>query len=173
MRSLDTIRDVRLLSGRRKISRAAVFRLPRDKSAQQSQAKTLTIVAQSPSLSSCGEQSRPTTSQPETGSTQLEQEQQYGGSQATLRPSSHSVSELSCISGEPEMEFDLYDCDIDNVMRAPGSMFAPAYWECEDEAATPTLDLEMVQLFPREEEEAVEVDVGCRTNRRKQVRVPQ
>ena len=121
MRSLDTIRDVRLLSGRRKISRAAVFRLPRDKSAQQSQAKTLTIVAQSPSWSSCGEQSRPTTSQSETGSIQLEQEQQYGGSQATLRPSSHSVSELSCISGEPEMEFDLYDCDIDNVMRAPGS----------------------------------------------------
>jgi hypothetical protein len=77
------------------------------------------------------------------------------------------VSELSCISGEPEMEFDLYDCDIDNVMRAPGSMFAAAYWDC-DEAATPTLDLEMVQLFPKEEAE--EEVVQCRNNRRNQVK---
>jgi hypothetical protein len=93
-----------------------------------------------------------------------------GGSQATLRPTSssctRSVSEFSVHSGEPELEFDLYDCDIDNVMRVPGSMFAaPAYW---DEAATPTLDLEMVQLFPRDQEEE-EGEVICRNNRREQV----
>ena len=66
-------------------------------------------------------------------------------SERTLRPS-NSVSEFSsCQSLSQELEFDLYDCHIDNVMAAPGSMFAPAYWDCEQ---TPSLELEMDQLFP-------------------------
>jgi hypothetical protein len=88
------------------------------------------------------------------------------------------VSDFSVHSGEPELEFDLYDCDLDNVMRAPGSMFAPAYWdgegEEEEEAMTPTLGLEMVQLFPREEDERTEEgeeeeEIVCRTKKRDQV----
>jgi hypothetical protein len=111
------------------------------------------------------EPGRPATRHSETGSStgSAQLTEQYGGSQATLRPStsaSHSVSDFSVHSGEPELEFDLYDCDLDNVMRAPGSMFAPAYWdgeeEEEEEAMTPTLGLEMVQLFPREEDERTE-----------------
>ena len=66
-------------------------------------------------------------------------------SERTLRPS-NSVSEFSsCQSLSQELEFDLYDCHIDNVMAAPGSMFAPAYWDCD---RTPSLELEMDQLFP-------------------------
>jgi hypothetical protein len=84
------------------------------------------------------------------------------------------VSDFSVHSGEPELEFDLYDCDLDNVMRAPGSMFAPAYWdgeEEEEEAMTPTLGLEMVQLFPREDDEPTEVEeeIVCRMKKRDQV----
>ncbi len=113
-----------------------------------------------------------------TGSAQLTE--QYGGSQATLRPStssaSRSVSDFSVHSGEPELEFDLYDCDLDNVMRAPGSMFAPAYWdgeEEEEEAMTPTLGLEMVQLFPREDDEPTEEEeeIVCRMKKRDQVQL--
>ena len=67
------------------------------------------------------------------------------GSERTLRPT-NSVSEFSsCQSLSQELEFDLYDCHIDNVMAAPGSMFAPAYWDCD---RTPSLELEMDQLFP-------------------------
>ena len=40
--------------------------------------------------------------------------------------------------------YDLYDCCLDNAMAAPGSLFAPAYWE----DTTPTLELELGQLFP-------------------------
>ena len=66
-------------------------------------------------------------------------------SERTLRPT-NSVSEFSsCQSLSQELEFDLYDCHIDNVMAAPGSMFAPAYWDCD---GTPSLELEMGQLFP-------------------------
>ena len=66
-------------------------------------------------------------------------------SERTLRPT-NSVSEFSsCQSLSQELEFDLYDCHIDNVMAAPGSMFAPAYWDCD---RTPSLELEMGQLFP-------------------------
>ena len=43
--------------------------------------------------------------------------------------------------------YDLYDCCLDNAMAAPGSLFAPAYWE----DATPTLELELGQLFPDQE----------------------
>ena len=66
------------------------------------------------------------------------------GSEQTLKPT-QSVSEFSCISLDQELEYDLYDCDIDNVMAAPGSLFAPAYWDCD---TTPTLELELEQLFP-------------------------
>ena len=66
-------------------------------------------------------------------------------SERTLRPT-NSVSEFSsCQSLSQELEFDLYDCHIDNVMAAPGSMFAPAYWDCD---RTPSLEMEMDQLFP-------------------------
>jgi hypothetical protein len=127
------------------------------------------------------EPGRPATRQSETGSGSAQLTEQYGGSQATLRPStssaSRSVSDFSVHSGEPELEFDLYDCDLDNVMRAPGSMFAPAYWdgeEEEEEAMTPTLGLEMVQLFPREEdgpteEGEEEEEIVCRIKKRDQV----
>ncbi len=66
-----------------------------------------------------------------------------------------SMSEFS--GGDQEMEYDLYDCDIGNVMRAPGSLFAPAYWMEEEGGggdATPTLELELTELFPREATEA-------------------
>ena len=55
-----------------------------------------------------------------------------------------SVSEFSCISNEAELEYDLYDCHIDNAMAAPGSLFAPAYWDTD---LTPTEELELDQLF--------------------------
>ena len=69
---------------------------------------------------------------------------------ATLRPAT-SVSGFSCTSNE--LEYDLYDCDIGNVMAAPGSMFAPAYWTNggDDMDVTPTLDLELTQLFPKDD----------------------
>ena len=63
------------------------------------------------------------------------------GSERTLQPGSSTsrisskasnCSEFSsCVSlagQELDLEYDLYDCHIDNVMAAPGSMFAPAYW---------------------------------------------
>ena len=70
------------------------------------------------------------------------------GSEMTLRPG-NSRSEFSpapgsrsgavtgsefssCVSLSGELEYDLYDCHIDNVMAAPGSMFAPAYWDAGD-----------------------------------------
>ena len=55
-----------------------------------------------------------------------------------------SVSEFSCISNEVELEYDLYDCHIDNAMAVPGSLFAPAYWDTD---LTPTEELELDQLF--------------------------
>ena len=78
----------------------------------------------------------------------------YGrtGSEATLQPGSSrlsvsrvSTSEFSsCVSlSGQELEFDLYDCDIDNVMAAPGSLFAPAYWDQSDTG----IDLEMGDIF--------------------------
>lgn len=57
-----------------------------------------------------------------------------------------SVSEMSYHSGDPELEFDLYDCDLNNVSALPGSMFqAPTiYYDL-----TPTGDeFEMNELFP-------------------------
>jgi hypothetical protein len=68
----------------------------------------------------------------------------WTGSEQTLKPA-QSVSEFSCISLDQELEYDLYDCDINNVMAAPGSLFAPAYWDAD---ITPTLELELEQLFP-------------------------
>lgn len=78
-----------------------------------------------------------------------EAELERSESEMTLRPPT-SVSGFSCNSMEQELEYDLYDCDIGNVMAAPGSMFAPAYW---DRDTTPTLDLELTELFPREQDE--------------------
>ena len=67
----------------------------------------------------------------------------WTGSNQTLKPA-QSESEFSCVSADQELEYDLYDCDIDNVMAAPGSMFAPAYWDCD---TTPTLELELEEIF--------------------------
>ena len=67
------------------------------------------------------------------------------GSDHTLGPAV-SGSEFSTISG-PELEYDLYDCHIGNAMQAPGSLFAPAYWD--DGAESPELELEELgRLFP-------------------------
>ena len=52
--------------------------------------------------------------------------------------------------------YDLYDCDLDNAMAAPGSMFAPAYWA----ETTPTIELELGQLFP-EQRYAQSYSLGC------------
>ena len=81
------------------------------------------------------------------------QELDRSGSEMTLRPAA-SVSGFSCTSNEQELEYDLYDCDLGNAMAAPGSMFAPAYWDCD---VTPTLDLELTELFPAEGVEVVEM----------------
>ena len=83
-----------------------------------------------------------------TISLERSQEQDRSASEMTLRPAA-SVSGFSCTSTEQELEYDLYDCDLGNAMAAPGSMFAPAYWDCD---VTPTLDLELTELFPKEEE---------------------
>ena len=71
---------------------------------------------------------------------------------ATLKPttSMSEFSEHSYHSGDPELEFDLYDCDLNNVSTLPGSLFAPAcsvgYYDL-----TPTEteeEFEMTELFP-------------------------
>ena len=46
------------------------------------------------------------------------------GSEDTLKQAK-SVSEFSCNSMDQELEYDLYDCHIDNAMAMPGSLFAP------------------------------------------------
>ena len=63
------------------------------------------------------------------------------GSEATLRQAK-SGSGLSSTS--LELEYDLYDCHIDNAMAVPGSLFAQAYWDTD---LTPTEELELGQLF--------------------------
>ena len=70
------------------------------------------------------------------------------GSESTLRaravsPPTSEFSSCVSLSGAGELEYDLYDCHIDNAMAAPGSMFAPAPWDM-----TPGLELEMEELFP-------------------------
>ena len=68
-----------------------------------------------------------------------------------------SVSGLSSASRDQdhdqELEFDLYDCDIDNVMSVPGSFFCNTL---PDYDSTPTADMEMTQLFPGTELDAVD-----------------
>ena len=58
------------------------------------------------------------------------------------------MSEFSVHSGDPELEFDLYDYNLDNVVAGqPGSMFTqPFYYYDVD--ATPTADLQLAELFP-------------------------
>ena len=52
------------------------------------------------------------------------------------------------MEGGPELEFDLYDCNIDNVVAYnPGSMFATQFWPVEE--LTPTAEMQMTEfLFP-------------------------
>ncbi len=62
------------------------------------------------------------------------------------------LSEHSVMSGDQELEFDLYDCDLNNVSNLPGSMFAPAnlYYDL-----TPTAEeeFELTELFPKMRED--------------------
>ena len=78
------------------------------------------------------------------------------GSRDTLKPTS-SISEFSTQSGDPELEFDLYDYNLDNVAYNPGSHFAAPtaanYWQHFDyEDATPTAEeFTLTELFPHSE----------------------
>ena len=78
------------------------------------------------------------------------------GSRDTLKPTS-SISEFSTQSGDPELEFDLYDYNLDNVAYNPGSHFAAPvatnYWRQGDfEDATPTAEeFTLTELFPHSE----------------------
>ena len=47
---------------------------------------------------------------------------------------------------DPELEFDLYDCDLNNVSTLPGSLFAPTGYY--DLTPTEEEDFEMTELFP-------------------------
>ena len=70
---------------------------------------------------------------------------------ATLKPTTSvsEFSEQSYHSGDPELEFDLYDCDLNNVSTLPGSMFAPAiYYDMPDTPTGTEEELEMTELFP-------------------------
>ena len=69
------------------------------------------------------------------------------GSISTLKPTA-SLSEFSMNSynsGDPELEYDLYDCDLNNV-AVPGSMFAPTLYF--DLTPTEEDEFEMTELFP-------------------------
>jgi hypothetical protein len=74
-----------------------------------------------------------------------------GGSNDTLKAAG-SMSEFSQHSGDPELEFDLYDCDLNNASAVPGSHFAPAFsWGDCDYDVTPTGDeeeFELADFFP-------------------------
>ena len=79
------------------------------------------------------------------------------GSKDTLKPTG-SISEFSTQSGDPELEFDLYDYNLDNVAYDPGSHFAAPvamnYWGHADfEDATPTAaeEFALTELFPHSE----------------------
>ena len=78
------------------------------------------------------------------------------GSRDTLKPTS-SISEFSTQSGDPELELDLYDYNLDNVAYNPGSHFAAPvamnYWRHADfEDATPTAEeFTLTELFPHSE----------------------
>jgi hypothetical protein len=71
------------------------------------------------------------------------------GSLATLKPTASlsEFSEHSGMSGDQELEFDLYDCDLNNVSNLPGSMFAPALYY--DLTPTAEEELELTELFPK------------------------
>ena len=74
-----------------------------------------------------------------------------GGSNDTLKAAG-SMSEFSQHSGDPELEFDLYDCDLNNASAVPGSFFAPTYsWDCDFDDVTPTgeeVEFELADFFP-------------------------
>ena len=74
------------------------------------------------------------------------------GSSDTLKAAG-SISEFSQHSGDPELEFDLYDCDLNNASAVPGSYFAAGYssWGDCDYDVTPTgeeEEFELTDLFP-------------------------
>lgn len=69
---------------------------------------------------------------------------------ATLKPTASvsEISQLSYQSNDLELEFDLYDCDLNNVSAVPGSMFAPTIFYNGDITPTGDEDFEMTELFP-------------------------
>ena len=65
---------------------------------------------------------------------------------ATLK---NSLSEYSQHSGDPELEYDLYDCDLNNVSAAPGSLFNPTvFFDLTPTDEEPEDELELTELFP-------------------------
>ena len=71
------------------------------------------------------------------------------------------------MSGDQELELDLYDYNLDNVVAYnPGSMFAPQFWTQQADLfyypdLTPTQEaFQMTELFPKEGQEAEEDDSG-------------
>ena len=68
-----------------------------------------------------------------------------------------TVNSMSEMSEDIDLEYDLYDCDLNNVSAQPGSMFGHAmtyYFDDDDDIdglMTPTARgdvIEMTQLFP-------------------------
>lgn len=82
-------------------------------------------------------------------------------SQDTLkaaRSQSSFSGRSSAMSGDQELEFDLYDYNLDNAQAYnPGSLFATQFWPAALPDLTPTNELQeefqMRELFPREEDE--------------------
>ena len=64
---------------------------------------------------------------------------------ATLK---NSISEYSQHSGDPELEYDLYDCDLNNVSAAPGSLFNPTVFFDLTPTEEDDEELELTELFP-------------------------
>ena len=64
---------------------------------------------------------------------------------ATLK---NSISEYSQHSGDPELEYDLYDCDLNNVSAVPGSLFNPTVFFDLTPTEEDDEELELTELFP-------------------------
>ena len=74
------------------------------------------------------------------------------GSISTLKATTTSLSEFSehsYHSGDPELEYDLYDCDLNNVSAVPGSLFAPKlYYDLTPTGDENDEEFELTELFP-------------------------
>ena len=73
------------------------------------------------------------------------------GSISTLKATTSlsEFSEHSYHSGDPELEYDLYDCDLNNVSAVPGSLFAPKlYYDLTPTGDENDEEFELTELFP-------------------------